>query len=303
MKLTDLKYLLALAETKHVSKAAKQCHVSQPTLSIAINRLEQQLGISLFERHQRQLRITPVGKRLIAQAKRILDEVETFETIATASNTELTTPLKLGAIHTIAPYLFPTLVPAIKKHAPTMPLHINEGFTAQLQEKLLHGELDAIFVALPFEAPGVVVKRLYDEQFVVLLPKKHRLAQQDSISRNDLSQENTLLLGPGHCLRDQIIKTCPQCYSDQSLQQTIEGASLETLRHMVASGMGITILPSSATQIKHYSRTLCVKPFDSKRPKRTVALAWRTSFPHTRIIDALIAALKQAQITTTCPLG
>ncbi len=291
MTLIELKYLLALAEEKHFSKAAQRCHVSQPTLSVAINKLESQLGVVIFERFQKQLRITDIGERIVVQAKRVLDEAAALEDIASFAALQLKSPLKLGAIHTIAPYLFPSLVPQIQKQAAQMPLLIHECFTAQLKEKLVHGELDAIFVALPFEAPGVVVKPLYHEQFMVLLPKSHPLAQQKSISREALSKENTLLLGEGHCLRDDIIQTCPQCYIPNALQQTIEGASLETLRHMVASGMGITILPGTATQVSHYSDTLCVRPFDSAHPKRTVALAWRASFPRTKAIDVLISAL------------
>ena len=302
MTLTELRYVLALAEERHFSKAAERCHVSQPTLSVAVNKLESRLGVVLFERHNKQLGITDVGERLIIQAKRVLDEVDVFHAIAEESTQQLNSPLKLGAVHTIAPYLFPSLVPELTKQAPGMPLLIHEGFTSALQEKLLRGELDAIFVALPFKVPNVVVKSLYEEQFVVLLPKKHRLAKQTVISRQELSKENTLLLGEGHCLRDQIIKTCPQCYSPGALQQTIEGASLETLRHMVASGMGVTILPSTATQVKHHARTLCVRPLDSRRPKRTVALAWRSSFPRAKAIDALISSLRQLNLTLTCPL-
>ncbi len=296
MTLTELKYLCALAQEKHFGKAAERCHVSQPALSSAISKLEKRLSISIFERHKNSIRITELGEKLVMQAQRVLEEANTFTDLAEGSKHQLDSPLRLGGIYTIAPYLFPQLIPKLKKIAPKMPLIINENFTANLRIKLQRGELDAIFVALPFKETGVVTKALYEEPFVALLPKSNPLAKQTSIHRKDLSKETVLLLGEGHCFRDQILKTCPNCYKPDELQQTIEGTSLETLRHMVASGMGITILPSTATQVKHYSATLCTKPFDKNGPQRTVALAWRASFPRTKAIDALIAALNQLHL-------
>lgn len=303
MTLVELKYLLALAQEGHFGKAAKRCHVSQPTLSVAINKLEKNLGVSIFERQKNSIRITEVGTTLINQAQRVLEEAEKFKDLAQNSKHQLDSPLKLGGIHTIAPYLFPLLVPELKKRAPNMPLIINEDLTANLRIKLQRGDLDAIFIALPFNEPSVVVKKLYEEPFVVLLPKKHPLSEKTSIARKDLSNENTLLLGEGHCFRDQILETCPQCYNPSELQQTVEGTSLETLRHMVASGMGITILPCTATQVQHYSKTLCTKPFKEKAPKRIVALAWRASFPRTKAIDILIEALRHSKISHICPIN
>ena len=302
MTLIELKYVLALAQEGHFGKAAKRCCVSQPTLSIAINKLEKQLGVSIFERQKNQIRITEIGERLIAQAQRVIEEADRFKNLANNSKHQLDSPLRLGGIYTIAPYLFPVLIPELKKMAPNMPLIIHEDFTANLRIKLQRGDLDAIFIALPFKEPSVMVKPLYDEAFMILLPKKHPLSKKNKISRELLSKENTLLLGKGHCFRDQILETCPQCHRPHELQQTIEGTSLETLRHMVASGMGITILPSTATQVKHYSKTLCVKPFDTNIPKRTVALAWRASFPRTKAIDALISALHRSTLSSICPL-
>lgn len=302
MTLVELKYLLALAKEQHFGRAAKQCHVSQPTLSVAINKLESRLDVAIFERHKNSIRITPIGEKLVIQAQRILEEVDAFKVIANSAQNQLDAPLRLGGIYTIAPYLFPNLIPELRKIAPHMPLIINEDFTANLRGKLQRGELDAIFIALPFEEASVVVKPLYEEQFMVLLPKNHSLAQKDAVRRDALRQENTLLLGEGHCFRDQILETCPQCHNPEGMQQTVEGTSLETLRHMVASGMGITILPSTATQVKNYSRSLCVKPFASKAPKRVVALAWRASFPRTKAIDVLIKALDNAKLSSVCPI-
>ena len=181
-----------------------------------------------------------------------------------------------------------------------MPLLIQEDFTANLRVKLQNGELDAIFVALPFAGPGIVTKVLYDEPFVVLMKKDHPLSAKTSILPADLNGENVLLLGEGHCMRDQVIESCPHCYNPAGPQQIIEGTSLETLRHMVASGLGITILPSSATQVKHYQSLLCVRPFKSKTPKRTIVLAWRVSFSRTKAIDALIKALADSKHSDMC---
>lgn len=303
MSLVELRYLLALAREKHCGRAAKSCHVSQPTLSVAIQKLESRLGVVLFERQKNAIQITPLGEKLVVQAQRVLEEADKFKDIAQSSKNQLNSSLRLGAIFTIAPYLFPALIPELRKLAPDMPLIINEDFTANLRAKLQRGDLDAIFVALPFKGPSVALKVLYEEQFMVLLPKHHRLAKEKTISRKALSGENTLLLGEGHCFREQILETCPQCYNPQELQQTVEGTSLETLRQMVASGMGITILPSTATAVKDYSQILCVRPFDSDAPKRIVALAWRVSFPRTQAIDVLIKALAKAKLSPVHPLS
>jgi LysR family hydrogen peroxide-inducible transcriptional activator len=297
MTLVELKYLLTLAQEEHVGRAANRCHVSQPTLSVSIHKLEKRLGVSLFERNKNHIRITEIGQKLVIQAQRVLEEAEKFKSLASGSGNQLDSPLKLGAIYTIAPYLFPVLIPELRKLAPEMPLIINEDLTSNLNLKLQRGDLDAIFISLPFKEPSIMVKALYEEPFMVLLPKDHPLSKNDTVSREALSQEKTLLLGKGHCFREQILKHCPQCYNPEELQQTVEGTSLETLRHMVASGMGITILPSTATQVKHYSNSLCAKPFNTKIPKRTVALAWRVSFPRTKAIDKLIQALDKAKLS------
>ena len=302
MTLVELKYLLALAKEGHFGKAAERCHVSQPTLSMAINKLEKSLGVTVFERQKNGIRITDIGEKLIVQAQRVLEEADCFHAIANRSKDQLDTPLRIGGIFTVAPYVFPPLIPKLKKITPRMPLVIDEDYTSNLRVKLQRGDCDVIFIALPFKEPSVVVKPLYEEPFMVLLPKQHPLAQQQYVSRKALAGEHTLLLGEGHCLREHILETCPQCYPADQPHETIQGTSLETLRHMVASGLGITILPGTATQVRHYAKTLCVKPFKEKTPKRTVALAWRSSFPRRKAIDALIQALNEANLSGICPL-
>jgi len=292
MTLTELKYLVALGQEQHFGRAAERCFVSQPALSAAINKLEKRLGVCLFERQTTQVRITEIGEQLVKQAKRVLEEADILKDMAQGAKHHLDQPLRIGGIHTVAPYLFPKLIPSLRKIAPDMPLYIQEDMTENLRAKLTRGELDAIFIALPFTEPSVVVKKLYDEPFLVLMPKTHPLAKNKTVNNDSLANENVLLLGEGHCLRTQILETCPSCHHPNDLQQTIEGTSLETLRHMVASGMGMTILPETATQVKAYHNTLCAKPFSTKGPRRTVALAWRASFPRTKAIDALIESLQ-----------
>ena len=295
MTFNELRYLVTLSQTKHFGKAAALCHISQPTLSTAINKLENELGVALFERHHHDIRITDVGEKIIMQAQRTLDELAKIEKIAEGDQSELNSTLKIGGIFTLAPYLFPLLIPNLKKYAPNMPLIVQEDFTVNLRSKLQQGELDAVFVALPFTEPLVVTKPIYDEPFMILMRNDNPLAKKKFIVNSDLKNQNVLLLGQGHCLRDQILEYCPDCANTSELQQIIEGSSLETIRHMVASGLGITILPNSATQVAHYSATLCARPFKDGSAKRTIALAWRASFPRTKAIDALINAIDDCE--------
>lgn len=295
MTLIELRYIVALGQTRHFGKAAALCHVSQPTLSVAINKLERSLGSALFERRPQGVQITPVGEKIIEQAKRVLEQAELLHQIAQKEQNQLQTPLNIGAILTLGPYLFPKLIPPLKQLAPHMPLILQETYTATLCLKLQQGELDAIFVALPFKEPGVVTKPLYNEEFVVVLPTEHPLAHLESIDPEQLNQQKVLLLGEGHCLRDQIVHLCPQCTQNNPLQQTVENASLETLCAMVASGYGITILPRSASHTNGYQHAICSRPFLGKQPQRTIALAWRDSFPRTKAIDALLATLKDLE--------
>jgi LysR family hydrogen peroxide-inducible transcriptional activator len=279
MTLTELRYAITLAQEKHFGRAAKVCHISQPTLSVAINKLESDLGVAIFERDRNNVRVTNLGLQLIAQAQRALDEVGQIRDIAQGGKSQTTTPLKVGAIYTIGPYLFPNLIPKLKKIAPDMPLLIQEDFTLNLRTKLLQGQVDAIIISLPFTETGVVTQALYDEPFVVLMRKDHPLSKKDSIKPTDLPSDEMLLLGEGHCFRNQVMEVCPNCYPQEGISQnTIEGTSLETLRHMVASGIGISVLPSTATQIQYYKSILCTRPFAGKIPQRRIALAWRVSF-------------------------
>lgn len=302
MTLTELRYIVALQQTQHFGKAAEKCFVSQPTLSVAIKKLEEELDIALFERSRNQVKATPLGETIIQQAQTVLEQANIIRDLASAGKDPLGSPLSIGAIFTIGPYLFPHFVPALQTLAPAMPLYIEENYTAVLREKLRRNELDAIVIALPFNEPDVVTKPLYEESFVVVLPTNHPLSSQASISSEQLESENVLLLGEGHCFRDQVLEACPNLrrsldrqHQNHGLQSVIEGSSLETLKHMVASGLGITVLPKSAAHLGSYgNNTLITKPFTSSDPKRTVALAWRASFPRPQAIDVVSNAIQQS---------
>jgi LysR family hydrogen peroxide-inducible transcriptional activator len=299
MTLTELRYLVALSETGHFRKAAEQCHVSQPTLSIAIKKLEEELGICLFERSRHKITVTPTGERVVEQARTVLQETQNLLNLAELGKDPLGSVLSVGAIYTVGPYLFPRLVTQLQQTAPEMPLFIEESYTASLRGKLNSGELDAIFVALPFTEPDVATRAVYDEPFVVLLPEDHPLCGDACVDPAALADHRVLLLGEGHCFRDQVLEACPglqQAIVDNYAQghAAVEGSSLETLKHMVASGLGITVLPKSAADVATYGEhTLVVRPFTDPAPQRTIALAWRVSYPRPQAIDILTDALRQ----------
>ncbi len=297
MTLTELRYIVTLSQEEHFGRAADRCNVSQPTLSVAVKKLEDELDIALFERSKTRVSATPMGEKIVAQAQRVLEQASMIKDIAIMGKDQLGSPLKVGAIFTIGPYLFPTFIPHLQALAPNMPLYVEEGFTATLRQRLRKGDLDVIIVALPFTEADVVTQKLYEEPFVVSLPAKHRLAQQASISSADLADENVMLLGPGHCFRDQIIEACPSILNKSSndVTATAEGSSLETLRHMVASGIGITVLPESAAISRYKEDALVIRPLADTNATRTVALAWRASFPRHKAVDALREAILKGQ--------
>ncbi len=308
MTLTELRYIVTLAQERHFGRAAEKCHVSQPTLSVAVKKLEDELGVALFERSKGSIAVTDLGERLVSQAKVIMDQVNVFKDMAQEGKQQLNSPLKMGAIYTIGPYLFPHMMPFLASAAPDMPLYLEENYTAVLRNKLKECELDAIIVALPFNEPDVVTMALYDEPFVVVMPKGHALSRHKKMSSAMLLEDNLLMLGPGHCFRDQVLDACAELKDIVSLPAKsastqpqngtrriiTEGSSLETIRHMVASRLGISVLPASAVKGLGYEDHLVdVRPFASPQPYRTVALAWRVSFPRPKAIDMISSAAKR----------
>jgi LysR family hydrogen peroxide-inducible transcriptional activator len=300
MTLTELRYIVTLAQEKHFGRAADRCNVSQPTLSVAVKKLEEELDIALFERSKARVSPTPMGELIVAQSQKVLEQTSAIRDIASAGKDQLNSPLKVGSIFTVGPYLFPNFIPELQKLAPQMPLYVEEGFTATLRQRLRKGELDVIIVAMPFAETDVVTQKLYDEPFVALLPANHPLSKKGAINPMDLARENVMLLGPGHCFRDQILEAWPdiQAYAEDeenTIRTATEGSSLETLRHMVASGIGVTILPESAAYSRYPSDFIVTRPLTDSQAVRSIALAWRASFPRHKAIDILRKAILHSQ--------
>ena len=304
MTLTYLRYLVALAHERHFGHAAEKCHVSQPTLSVAIKKVEEELGVQLFERGPYEVKVTETGRRIVAQAEKVLVEAAHIDEIAAAGKDPLSGPLRLGVIYTIGPYLLPCLIPRVHQRAPRMPLIIRENYTAQLVDALKRGELDVIIISLPFGEPGIVTQLVYDEPFRVVMAADHPWTAQEKIVPDTLAADQLLLLGAGNCFRDQVLEVCPQCQSSGGLQRTLEGSSLETIRHMVATGLGLTVLPSTAADgEKAANPLLAVRPFTDPEPIRRVVLAWRVTYPRSGAIDILRAAILDSDLPGVRPIG
>ena len=296
MTLTELKYIVAVAREKHFGHAAEACFVAQPTLSVAIKKLEDELGVPIFERGGSEISMTPLGAQIVAQAERVLEQTAAIREIAKQNKDPLTGQLRLGVIYTVAPYLLPQLVRNMIERVPQMPLVLQENFTVKLVEMLRQGELDAAIMAQPFPQQGLLVQPLYDEPFVVAMPSHHPWATRERISSTDLKNETMLLLGNGHCFRDQVLEVCPEMArfstTGDGIARTFEGSSLETIRHMVASGIGITVLPkASVPDMQARDGLLRYVPFEDPVPSRRVVVAWRKSFTRRPAIEAVQQAV------------
>jgi LysR family hydrogen peroxide-inducible transcriptional activator len=291
MTLTELSYVVALAQEQHFGRAAERCHVSQPTLSIAVKKLEEELDVTLFERCKNGVQITPLGERIVAMAGGILHQTAAIKDVAAADKDQLQGPLALGTLPTIGPYLLPQFIPLLQKTASQLSLYVEEGSQDSLTLKLRNGELDAILVTAPFSEPDVVSQPLFDEPFVLLLPADHQLANKTVIAATDLDPAEVLLLGEGDRFRDQVLTAFPSLSPLQApgaKRNLMRGSTLEALRHMVASKLGLTILPQTAAEAPVYAPDLLItRPFESPAPKRTLILAWRVSFPRHKAIDVL----------------
>jgi LysR family hydrogen peroxide-inducible transcriptional activator len=296
MTLTELRYIVTLAQEQHFGHAAERCFVSQPTLSIAVKKLEDELGVALFERSKSAVRVTPVGEKVVRQAQTVLEQAEAIREMARAGKDQLASPLRVGAIFTIGPYLFPSLIPQVQELAPQMPLYIEENMTETLRGKIRNGDLDAIIIALPFNEPDVLTRPVYEEPFQMVLPKGHPMSKQKEIDPKVIGELRMLLLGEGHCFRDQVLEACPTLNQSFHNQHTVtEGSSLETIRMMVASGLGCSVLPQSAIEGHPSSKLVDVRPFSKPQPRRTVAIAWRASFPRPQAIEILVQAVQRCQ--------
>ena len=293
MTLNELRYIVAVAQERSFGRAAAKCFVSQPALSVAIHKLEDELGAPLFERGKSEITVTPVGERIVEQAQRVLEEASRIKELAQAGRNQLAGSIKLGVIYTVAPYLIPDLVPALKKLAPQMPLELEENLTEVLEAELKSGRLDAAIVALPFDPPGVTTTYLYEEPFQVVVPSEHKWAKRKSIHPDELVGEHAILLNVGHCFRDQVLEACPEL--NRQDVPTARTNSLETVRNMVASGLGVSVLPRDALIPKYHSRLVVPVPFVKPVPSRRIALAYRKSFPRPQAIDAVRNAIAKVR--------
>ena len=304
MTLTELRYIVTLARERHFGRAAEKCHVSQPTLSVALKKVEQKYGVILFERTPSEVRLTPTGEQIARQAERVLEEAGRLKEIAQQGKDPLIGALRLGVIYTIAPYLLPRLVPALNARAPHMPMYLQENFTVNLGEQLRRGDLDAIIVALPFSEPGIVSRPVYDEPFCVVMLTNHPMAMQAEVPPDQIAGENLLLLGQGNCFRDQVVQACPHLSEPGGANGALEGSSLETVRHMVASGVGISVVPISAAKSWPQNGSLLqYRDFTQPAPFRRVGIAWRASFPRPQAIDVLRAAILDAPPPGVSPIA
>ncbi len=290
MKLSALRYLTAFADEGSISRAAEKCHVSQPTLSVALQNLESELGVSLIERAKGHVALTELGWQVVAQARRALDEARRVETVAQMGKDQTLGEFRLGVIHTIGPYLLPELIGAMRKVAPDLKLYIEESMTALLADYLKYGNIDAAIVALPFEVHGIETRPLYDEPFEVVVPTRHPWAKLKKIKSEEVRGDDVLVLKAGNCFREQVLDACPDiCHAEGSMHQ---GHSIETIRCMVASGYGISVLPAGALGGPYRSDMVRAIPFEAPEPARRVALAWRRGFTRPQTLAALLNAVR-----------
>ncbi len=305
MTLTELKYIVAVAREKHFGKAAEACFVSQPTLSVAVKKLEDELELKLFERSAGEVTVTPLGDEIVRQAQSVLEQAAEIKEIAKRGKDPLAGALRLGIIYTIGPYLLPELVKHSIELYPQMPLMLQENFTVRLLEMLRTGEIDCAILAEPFPDTGLAIAPLYDEPFMAALPAGHALAAGDSVSSDQLKREHMLLLGTGHCFRDHVLQVCPEfarfSSNTEGIRKSFEGSSLETIKHMVAAGMGVTLVPRLAVPPEALGaaepdapgvvRYLPIHDDGGAPPTRRVVLAWRRSFTRYEAIAALRNAI------------
>lgn len=290
MTLIELKFMVAIAQERNFRRAAEKCFVTQPALSLGIKKLEEELGVVIFERSRIDVAPTEIGRQIIQQAIVVLEQAAHLKEMAKSGINQLDGMFKLGMIHSVGPYLLPEIIPVLRKTAPNMPLEVEENLTANLETQLRNGIIDAAIIALPFDVPGIQYQALYDEAFTVVVPSNHHWANRKSISATELSDEKVLLLNSGHCFSNQVTQVCPEL---SRKGEVLQGNSLETIRNMVASNLGISVLPASATVEKYHNPLITVIPFAAPAPVRRIAIAWRKSFTRTQAIEVLKQAILQ----------
>jgi len=294
MNLKDLNYIVEVNKHRSFIKAAQTCFVSQPTLSTQIKKLEDHLGIQVFERSNKKVLITPIGEQIIAHAQTILDQVDKMQLLAKNHQDPLAGQLRIGAFPSLASHLFPSVVTAIKTALPKIQLILVEEKTDILINQLEKGDIDAAFLSLPIKSPSLISESLFDDEFELAVSNEHPLANKTTISPHQLIDQQLLLLDEGHCMRDQALQFCQ--WSGAKEQLGVRAASLETLRQMVIAGTGVTLMPAIA--IDKTNPNINYIPFQQPAPKRTIGLVWRKSTVRGKIMQELIDLLRKARIST-----
>lgn len=293
MTLSELRYFVTLAKERHFGRAAKKCFVSQPALSIAIKHLENSVNATLFERNRGDVILTDVGHIALSKAEAILRDCEDLKASISFADTPLIGTLKVGAIHTIAPYLFPKVIPILQKIAPDMPLDIYEYTTDELVEMLNKAEIDVAIMALPIPNQTFKFIPLYQESFVVISPIHHVLSKRKSIAAKEIYQYNPILLNVGHCFRNQVLDSCDEINPDHVQIKN----SLETIRNMVASNISISVMPVTALAYDYHPNLIQVIPFADPKPTRKIAMVFRESYVRIEAARILAQAIKTAMPT------
>jgi LysR family hydrogen peroxide-inducible transcriptional activator len=294
MTLRELRYLVALADRAHFGRAAEDCHVSQPTLSTQIRKLEEYLGLSLIERNAKSFSFTPIGQDVVEKARRIVTEVDALLSSARTPQRPLTGPLNLGVIPTLAPYFLPRLLPLVKSHYQQLQLVVHEDLTGHLLERLRGYQIDAALLALPLDGEDFEEFPLFDEPFWFACPPQHPLAQSKSLTEADLIGEPMLLLADGHCLRGQALAACGRGAAEEEGNDDFRAASLETICQLVAAGFGCTLLPALAARPPQGPEpSFVVRPLQSANACRRIGLVWRRGYPKAKDL-ALLGELVSA---------
>lgn len=288
MNLRDLQYFISVAKNQHFGKAAEESHVSQPALSMQLKKMEEELGVQLFERTNKNVLITSVGEEILERAKTILNLADEIKRIAKTHQDPFSGEIRLGVFPTLAPYFLPLIVPEITKSYPKLKLLLIEEKTDTLVEKLQSGEIDAAFLALPVEGESLATHRLYNDEFYLATPKNHPYASKRIVEQEALRNERLLLLKEGHCLRSQALDVCALTGAYE--QQDFQATSLETLRQMVAAGVGMTLMPGLA---RKENDGLVYIPFKAPAPSRTVGMVWRKASSRSSCLEGLLKLIKQ----------
>lgn len=294
MTLTELQYIVAVAQERHFGRAAERVFVTQPALSLAIKKLEDELGTTIFERRRNRIELTAIGEQIVHQAQRVLEEADQIKILAAQGKDQLNGLLRLGVIATVGPYILPDLVSLLNARAPKMPLELEENLTRNLVGMLKSGKLDVIMIALPFEEPGILTTALYDEPFQAVVPAGHPWQKKKVLDSRQLGAAKVLLPHAGHCFRQQVLDACPEL--SRSDAEGWQGNSLETIRQMVVSGFGITVMPCSALTPKYQNKRLIAIKLADPVPGRRIGLAWRRGFTRPQVIDVLRGAAQALKV-------